>query len=227
MEKNEIFERYNDRTHVLGRLFSLITVVFLLASPFVIGVFIGAMPDIAAAMKGFVAVGIVWLVVSVVEFLVYTPMLGAGGSYLGFITGNLINMKMPCADNARDMTGAKVGTPENEIISTLAIATSALVTVAVLSAGVLLLQPLRPVLQSEVLRPAFANVVAALFGSLAYKYFSHHLKIAVFPLILMVVLFVFLPSLASSASIMMIPAGGLAILVAWLDFRKPISKFHS
>ena len=95
--------------------------------------------------------GLVWTVSSVVEFLIYTPMLGAGGGYLAFITGNLINMKIPCAVNARDIVGAKTGTPENEIISTLSIATSSLVTILVLALGVLLLTPLQPILQSEAL----------------------------------------------------------------------------
>ena len=76
------------------------------------------------------------MVSSVAEFLIYTPMLGSGGGYLAFITGNLINMKIPCAVNARDMVSAKSGTRENEIISTLSIATSSLVTILVLAVGV-------------------------------------------------------------------------------------------
>ena len=129
------------------------------------------MPDLGAVAKGFLAVGLVWTVSSVAEFLIYTPMLGAGGGYLAFITGNLINMKIPCAMNAREMVGAKTGTAENEIISTLSIATSSLVTILVLAFGVLLLTPLQPILQSEALQPAFSNVVPALFGAMAYKYY--------------------------------------------------------
>ncbi len=89
--------------------------------------------------KGLLSVGIIWFVSSIAEFLIYTPMLGSGGGYLAFITGNLINMKIPCAVNARDMVGAKTGTKENEIISTLSIATSSLVTILVLAVGVAIL----------------------------------------------------------------------------------------
>lgn len=112
--KNEstYFERYNDMTHVLGRIFTTIVLVMLVGAPFLIGKILGAMPDLKATAKGFLSVGIIWTVSSIVEFLVYTPMLGAGGSYLAFITGNLINMKIPCAVNARDTVGAKSGTPE-------------------------------------------------------------------------------------------------------------------
>ena len=185
-----------------------------------IGGFLGAMPDLGAAARGFLAVGLVWTVSSVAEFLIYTPMLGAGGSYLAFITGNLINMKIPCAMNARDMVDAKTGTAENEIISTLSIATSSLVTILVLALGVLLLTPLRPVLQSPVLRPAFDQVVPALFGALAYKYYRKDIALALIPLAVMSVLFMLVPSLTSSTSMMIIPSGALAIGLSYLKFRR-------
>ena len=217
---NESFEKYNAGTHILGRIFSVITLVLLVGAPFMIGLFLGAMPDLPAVGKGFLSVGIIWFVSSIVEFLVYTPMLGAGGGYLAFITGNLINMKIPCAINARDQVGAKSGTQENEIISTLSIAASSLVTILVLALGVLLLVPLQPVLQSEVLQPAFENVVPALFGAMAYKYFRKNLKIAAAPLVLMSLLFILVPSLTGSTSFMIIPSGGLAIGIAFLFYRQ-------
>lgn len=220
MENEKYYEKYIARTHLLGRIVSIIAAFALLGAPFLMGSYLGAMPDLKAVAKGYMAVGLVWTVSSVVEFLVYTPMLGSGGSYLAFITGNLINMKIPCAVNARDIVGVKTGTAENEIISTLSIAASSLVTIVVLALGVLLLQPLQPVLQSEALQPAFSNVVAALFGAMAYKYFRRNMKIAILPLILMSLLFILVPSLTGSTSFMIIPSGALAIGIAWYLFRK-------
>ena len=219
-EKTEIFEKYNNRTHVLGRIVCTITLVMLLGAPFVMGMHLGAMPNIPAAGKAFLAVGVVWFVSCIAEYLVYTPMLGAGGGYLAFITGNLINMKIPCAVNARDIVGAKTGTPENEIISTLSIATASLVTILVLALGVALLIPLQPVLQDPALQPAFDNVVPALFGAMAYKYFRNNLKIALIPLAVMSLLFIFVPGLISSTSFMILPSGAIAIGIAFLLYRK-------
>lgn len=220
MQKKTPYDDYMKTTHRLGRIVSVITLVLLVGAPFVMGGYLGAMPNLGAAARGFLAVGLVWTVSSVVEFLVYTPMLGAGGSYLAFITGNLINMKIPCAMNARDMVGAKSGTAENEIISTLSIATSSLVTILVLALGVLLLTPLRPVLSSPALQPAFANVVPALFGAMAYKYYRKDLRLALIPLIVMAVLFTLVPSLTGSTSFMIIPSGALAIGLSYLKFRR-------
>ena len=216
----DTWQAYTKKTHVIGRTVSIITLVMLVGAPFLIGKLLGASPDLGAVGKGFLSVGIVWLVSSIAEFLIYTPMLGAGGGYLAFITGNLINMKIPCAVNARDMVGAKTGTPENEIISTISIATSSLVTILVLALGVLLMVPLQPVLQSEVLQPAFENVVPALFGAMAYKYYRKNMKIAALPLILMSLLFILVPSLIGSTSFMIVPSGAIAIGVAYLMFRK-------
>ena len=215
-QTSDTWQIYTKKTHIIGRTVSIVTLVMLVGAPFLIGKLLGAYPDLGAVGKGFLSVGIVWLVSSIAEFL----MLGAGGGYLAFITGNLINMKIPCAVNARDMVGAKTGTPENEIISTISIATSSLVTILVLALGVLLMVPLQPVLQSEVLQPAFENVVPALFGAMAYKYYRKNMKIAALPLILMSLLFILVPSLIGSTSFMIVPSGAIAIGVAYLLFRK-------
>ena len=220
MDKQKNYEAYLKSTHRLGRIVSMITLVLLVGAPFAIGALLGRAPDLGAVGRGFLSAGLVWTISSVVEYLVYTPMLGAGGSYLAFITGNLINMKIPCAMNAKELVDAKSGTAENEVIATLSIATSALVTIVVLALGVVLLIPLQPVLQSPVLAPAFANVVPALFGAMAYKYYRKDPLLALIPLTVMIVLFTLVPSLTSSTSFMIIPAGALAIALAWMKYRR-------
>ena len=214
------YESYMKGTHRLGRLATVLTLVLLLGAPFAIGQALGVMPSFSAAARGFLSVGLVWTISSIVEYLVYTPMLGAGGSYLAFITGNLINMKIPCAMNARELADAKAGTPENEIISTLSIAASSLVTIVVLAVGVALLTPLRPVLQSPVLAPAFDNVLPALFGAMAFKYYRKDPRLALVPLAAMTLLFTLVPSLTSSTSMMIIPSGAIALGLSFLAWRK-------
>ena len=219
-EKELYFEKYNNRTHTIGRIATLICLVLFLAAPFAMGAYLEAKPDFNAFLKGFLAIGIIYLVSGIAEYLIYVPILGSGGSYLAFITGNLINMKIPCAVNAKDIVGAKSGTPENEIISTLSIATSSLVTIVVLALGILCLIPLQPILSSPALQPAFENVVPALFGAMAYKYYRGNMKIAAIPLIVMAILFILVPSLMGSVSFMIIPSGAIAIGIAYYFYRK-------
>ena len=219
-EKNAYYEQYYSRTHLYGKIGLSIGLLMMLAAPFLMGYFLQAMPDMKAFLTGFAQIAIVYIPSCVVEFMIYTPMLGAGGSYLGFITGNLLNMKIPCAMNARDIVGAKAGTPENEIVSTLSIATSSLVTIVVIAIGVALLIPLSPILEAEALQPAFDNVVPALFGAMSFNYFRKGKKLVAIPLIVMTILFVCVPSLISSVGFLMLISGAIAIGHAWILFRK-------
>ena len=219
-EKEKFFEDFNKGLHRIGRITMLLGILVLMAVPFVVAGIYDASIDVGGFWAGFAKVAVIYIPVSIVEFLVYAPMLGAGGSYISFITGNVTNMKIPCAMNARDIAGTQVGTPENEIISTISTATSAIVTTLVIVVGVILLIPLQPVLQSEVLAPAFDYVVPALFGALGLKYFTKSPQIAVIPVVLMSALCIFVPSMISQTSILIIPSGALALLIGFLLFKK-------
>lgn len=218
--KEKFFTDFNNGLHRLGRVTLIAMVIILGAIPFVMSVYFNTPIDGSGFWAGFAKVIVVYFPVSIVEFLVYAPMLGVGGSYLSFITGNVTNMKIPVAMNAKDIAGTEVGTPEHEIISTISVATSAIVTTLVIVAGVVLLVPLQPVLQNEALLPAFNNVVPALFGALGLKYFAKSPKIAVIPLLLISVLCIAVPSMITQTSILIIPSGGLALLIGFLLFKK-------
>ena len=222
MEQNReaYMAKYNEKTHFYGRIGLWIGIVLLLAAPFLFGVSLNAMPDLGAFAKGLAQIAIIYIPSCIVEFLIYMPMLGAGGSYLAFITGNLINMKIPCALNARDIAGTEAGTTENEIVSTLSIAASSLVTTLVIAIGVLLIIPLRPVLEMPGLLPAFNNVVPALFGAMAYKYFRRSMKLVAIPLVVMTVLFIVAPGLIGSVGFLMLISGAIAIGQAYYYFKR-------
>lgn len=219
-KKEQFFVEFNNGLHRLGRFTLIAGIIVLMAVPFLFGLVTGVMPNMPAFLAGWANVAVVYFPVSVVEFLVYAPMLGAGGSYLAFITGNVTNMKIPCAMNARDIAKTEVGTPENEIVSTISVAVSAIVTTVVIVIGVIMLVPLQPVLNAPVLQPAFNNVVPALFGALGLKYFAKSPKIAVIPLAIMCLLCIFVPSMISQTSILMIPSGALALVIGFVLFKK-------
>jgi len=224
MDKKTYFEHYNARTHLYGRIGLTIGIAMMLGCPFVMGMVLNATPNMSAFWKGFAQVAAVYIPSCIVEFLIYTPMLGSGGSYLAFITGNLINMKIPCMMNAKDITGAETGTPESEIVSTLAIAASAMTTTAVVALGVLLLIPLQPILSSPVLAPAFDNVVPALFGAMAFQYFRKGVKIAAIPLVVMTALCVLVPSMIGSVGFLIIPSGAMAIGIGYVLWKRESKK---
>lgn len=219
-EKELFFKEFNNGLHMIGRIMLILAIILLLGVPFIVGTVNNVTPDWGAFLKGLMKIGIIYIPVAIVEFLIYSPMLGVGGSYLSFLTGNVTNMKIPCAMNARDIAHTEVGTPEHEIVSTMSVAVSAIVTTLVIVVGVILIQPLQPVLQSETLLPAFNNVVPALFGALGLKYFLKSPKIAIIPLIAMCLLCIFVPSMISQTSTLIIPAGALALVIGYILFKK-------
>ena len=219
-DKEKFLKEFNDGLHRIGRITLILGAVLLIAVPFIIAMLNDASIDFKGFLAGFAKVGIIYIPVAIVEFLVYSPMLGVGGSYLSFITGNVTNMKIPCVMNAKDIAQTETGTPEHEIISTISVATSAIITTLVIVAGVILLVPLQPVLQNEALLPAFNNVVPALFGALGIKHFLKSPKIAAIPLLLMSLLCIFVPSMINQTSILMIPSGALALGIGFYLFKK-------
>ena len=221
-EKQEFFDKFNRQLHILGKFMMILSLGALVAFSFIVGAIYDVMPDSASFLMGILNVGIIYYPVAIVEFLVYTPMLGVGGSYLAFLTGNLTNLKIPCAMSARELTGVKPGTPENEIVSTISIASSAIVTMLVLAVGVLLIAPLQPVLSSPVLEPAFNNVTAALFGAFGIKYYIKSPKIAAVPFVVMTALCIFVPAALGITSILIVPAGLIAIGTGYMLDKKSL-----
>lgn len=211
---------YDDATHLLGKLWVWGMGLVLLMFPTAICVYYDAWPEATALLKGLLAIAPMYWAVGIIEVLTYVPMLGAGGSYLGFITGSLTMLKVPCTLAALERAKVKSGTQEGEAVATIAIAVSSIVALFIIFMGVLLIVPLTPILESPTLAPAFEQLLPALFGGLGVALIGRNWKIAVAPIVLMIALFVAMPQLAPSAAIFVPVAAGVAILAARLMYRK-------
>ena len=212
---------YMDSVHRDGRIWNLTVMVILMAFPIAVGLIFSAMPDWAAVGKGLIATAPMYWAVGVIETITYIPMLGAGGSYLSFVTGNISNLKLPCALNALENAEVKSQSEEGEIISTIAIAVSSIVTTLIIILGVILIVPLTPILSSEVLKPAFDQMLPALFGGLGVVFVSRNLKLSIAPVLLMLILFVFVPALNAGPVGSMVPVGVIfTIVYARIIYKK-------
>jgi hypothetical protein len=214
---------YNDLMHRYGRIFMVLGFTVMFMVPFGIMLMTQTPPDLNQLVIGVAALSLIYLPGGIVEVITYSPMLGTTATYLAFITGNLANLKIPCVMNARKIVGTEIGTPENEVVSTMSVVASTLTTVGIMSLGILMLIPLRPILSSAILQPAFNWVVSALFGALGYKYFKGNLKIVIIPLGLMVILGLILPSFVTGNITIIIMVGAItSVLVAKLLYDKKI-----
>ncbi len=200
---------YLDSVHRDGRIWNIGVMILLFAFPVSVALIFGAAPDWNAMLLGLIATAPMYWAVGIIETITYVPMLGAGGSYLSFVTGNISNLKLPCALSALEQNDVSANSEEGEVISTIAIAASSIVTTLIIIVGIILIAPLTPILQAPVLQPAFEQILPALFGGLGVAFVSKNWKLAVAPVILMLILFIFVPALDSGTVGIMVPVSAL------------------
>lgn len=212
---------YLESVHRDGRIwgFTLLGLIFLF--PLLLCIIFNAVPDWSALGAGLIATVPMYWAVGLIEVFTYVPMLGAGGTYLSFVTGNISNLKLPVALDAMEKADVKANSEEGEIISTISIATSSIVTTLIVILGVIMIVPLTPLLSNPVLDPAFTQMLPALFGGLGVVFISKNVKLAIAPIILMLILFIFVPALNSGTVGIMVPVGVIfTIIVARIMYKK-------
>ena len=214
---------YIDSVHRDGAIWNIGVMILLLMFPLTVAAIFGAAPDWKALGLGLVATAPMYWAVGIIETITFVPMLGAGGSYLSFVTGNISNLKLPCAINALEQNEVSARSEEGEVISTIAIATSSIVTTIIIVIGVVCIVPLTPILEAPVLEPAFAQMLPALFGGLGVAFVSKNWKVAVAPVVLMLVLFIFVPALDAGTVGIMVPVSVLfTIAVARVLYKRGV-----
>lgn len=189
-EKVKVTMDYNLKSHIIGKIWMALAMLIFFAVPTTICLYFDVKPDMS--VMGTIAVIVPFLInffSGIFEPIIYSPMLGINSAYLAFITGNLSNLKIPCVVKAQEICGTKLGTEENEVVSTLSVATSTLVTTVIIAIFVLILAVSNvetAIKNTPWITPAFTCVVYALFGSLGGKYVVKNIKLAVFPLVIIV-----------------------------------------
>jgi hypothetical protein len=214
---------YIDSVHRDGTIWNLSVMMLLIAFPISVAIIFGVMPDWSALGAGLIATAPMYWAVGAIETVTYVPMLGAGGSYLSFVTGNISNLKLPCALSALEQNEVSASSEEGEVISTIAIAVSSIVTTLIIIVGVVCIVPLTPILQAPVLQPAFEQILPALFGGLGVAFVSKNWKLALAPILLMLVLFIFVPALDAGTVGIMVPVSALfTIAVGRVMYKKGV-----
>ena len=214
---------YMDSVHRDGRIWNIGVMILLMMFPISVALIFGAAPDWGALLVGLIATAPMYWTVGIIEVITFVPMLGASGAYLSFVTGNISNLKLPCAINALEQNEVSATSEEGEIISTIAIATSSIVTTIIILIGVICIVPLTPILEAPVLEPAFAQMLPALFGGLGVAFVSKNWKIAIAPVLLMLVLFIFVPALNAGTVGIMVPVSVVfTIAVSRILYKKGV-----
>lgn len=218
---------YYNKIHRIGRLSGIIVLLLIFIVPITICMFYDIFPPIKNLLLGIGMVCMIYLPVSIAEFLTYTPMLGSNASYLVFVTGNLTNLKIPCALMCMDNAKVKAQTDEGEVIAAIAVASCSIVTIIIVFIGMLAIIPLQPVLNSPSLQPAFQNIIPALFGALGAYWISKQWKLAIVPIVCVAIAFNVFPFLIDFAGALIPIMGVISIIAARIMYNKKfITQFN-
>ena len=181
---------YDEKAHRFGRLSLAVGLLATLTYSLLL-IFVFNVPvDWSFMLKGAGSILVLMIPVSLSEFLSISPMIGSSATYIMVLTGNFTNLKIPASISAMEAVGLDPAnyTEESDVISTIAMAVSAIVSIVIISIGVIAIAPLSTVLSNSILSPAFDNIVPALFGALGTGMISKHIKLAFIPFVLGVVL---------------------------------------
>ena len=216
--------KYIDKTHTFGKIWMLVTLCIFLAIPALICWHLGVSPRLEMIAKGLSTVALVFYPTAVLEVLTYSPLLGTGGTYLGFVTGNITNLKLPVALNSMESAKVEPNTEKGEVISTISIAVSSIVTTIIIAVCVLAFYPVLHNITDpgSAFAPAFQQVTPALFGALCASYLAKHWKISILPIAVLTIILLFKGTLGTGV---LIPIGVVvSLLGAHIMFKKGIVK---
>lgn len=165
-------EQYFNRINRLGRISFSIFFVMLFAIPTIVCAVYDIFPTLATVLKATMGLFLILTPIAISEIVSFVPLLGSGASYLTFEAGNVSNIKLPCAMNALKNAGVLPASEEGEVLSTISVAISSIVTTAVIIVTALLLTPLAPVFANPGVKIATGNVLPALFGALIVAFMA-------------------------------------------------------
>lgn len=165
MENKNNDKTYFDSAHRLGRIATIVVVGFMLGIPIFIAKYYNLKLDMKEVFSLAAPLLAVFVPVALSEFFSYMPILGTA-SYLTYLTGNVLNLKIPCVINAQELTDSEQGTERGDVVALLAVSASAITTMTIIIIGIILMIPLEPIFKSDVITTATKYILPALFGAM-------------------------------------------------------------
>ncbi|SCY81778.1 hypothetical protein [Alkaliphilus peptidifermentans] len=213
--------QYENKIHTIGRITLIMGLILSFLPPIILWLVYDIIPPVNSLLNGIISISSVMIAVSIVEVLTFAPILGSSAMYMSYLTGNILNMKIPCAAISMEVAEVKPSTKEGDIIATIAIAGSVIASQVIIILGVIMIVPITAKLNNPIIQPAFEQILPALFGSIGAYYILKEWKLAVAPLSIAVLLS-FIPNLPTAITI---PIGvGTAIIAAKYLYKRNMLK---
>ncbi len=189
---NNFFENeYMPKMNKIGKITGFLGVAVAFLPAILLAVVYGILPKPAALLTAFIAgassFGVLWFV----EPISYFSVLGPVGTYMAFLSGNISNMRVPCASMAQVAAEVEPGSEKGSVVATVGMAISIIINVSVLTIGVILGSSILAMLPASVTM-ALSYLLPALFGALLVQFGlnakSHAISILIFAILINIAL---------------------------------------
>jgi hypothetical protein len=227
-ESKDFYENeYMPKMNKIGKLTGYGGVLLSFSPALFLAVAYGLLPDWGALLTAFIAVASSFAVLWIVEPISYFPVLGTVGTYMAFLSGNISNMRVPCASMAQNAACVEPGTEKGSIVATIGMAVSIVINVSVLTIGAILGSKVLSMLPASV-TSALGYLLPALFGALlvqfGMKMKSHAVGMLIFSVLLYAAikagLFAWLPGASNYLGILASVFVSIAVGIATLKRKQ-------
>lgn len=218
-------EKYTKWIHNFGMGSSAVLLLLMVSFPVVVSVVYGVWPDFATLIPAIITMVLMLAPWWPAECFGYMTTMGPGALYMSYITGNVTNLRMPATVGTINSLGIEPNTDECHSMAMIACGASNITTIVLLVIGLLFSVPLRPVLNAEVLQPAFNFALPALFGGLvAQSILKGKKQVGLFLIPLAVCLLFCYFTTVNSAYYMLITVAVSALVFYMFDYRLSANK---
>lgn len=194
MDTRESNESYYESLHRFGRWTTLVAVLLMLSVPAISTLLFRIDVNWGSMFTAAVSLCLVFIPTQLTEVISFAPILGSGGTYLAFVTGNVMNMKLPAAASGHRLAEVEPHSDEGEVVSVLAIGVSSVVTTLIIFAGMFALTPFIHYLRNPALQPAFNNIMPALMATMLVPALRKDWRLGVVPCVMALAAGILIPA---------------------------------
>lgn len=217
MDKINQGSDFNKKLIKLG----IISLAFAVVANFIPAIYLwlayGLIPSVADIFKiwglALATFGISW----VIQPIAYYSILGTSGTYIAWLAGSVADIRLPAVTMAQKVSGVEAGTHEGDVMSTIGIASSVLISVLFITVFTLIGSKVLTILPKFVI-DSFKYILPALFGAVYIEMSRKNFKAGILTLVLGMVLMVTANAFKFNAALMTVVVVACGILVCRILF---------
>lgn len=213
-----------------GKILGWIAILVIFLPVLIVTFYFGVIPDkdpFIVAVTAQLSINAIWWIIEPISFY---PILGIPGTYLSFLSGNISNLRIPCAAAAQKAAGVKAGSDESTIIATIGVCASIFVNVIFLVIAVVLGSKVISSLPDSVVS-SLNFLLPALFGAVFAQFAIDDKKTGLIAMILAIIaltlynfgLFNWIP-IDPFIGVIVVPIFGTIFVARWLHTRKELEQ---